>query len=266
MTLVDHTGLVRECSVPDPIDSDPAPISTSDPRVLTFEWTIPCASDVSSTVLDFWSLNDATTGSLRPPYLLIATRSKPKPGSGCLDMIGRRVVHVVFNEPIAMEEVELVLIDEERGRDVEEFDWGYFQLTLTSEKAEYSASEPIEIQAELLYDGTEEMLTLSGATTLVNGFGIEQLDGPLVMGPSWGEPCLRHEIRSAEPRVSPYVKSAGWSEEDPNAEFYQDWVRDPQLRLPAGTWLVKAYWEFAIGSECAVAQVNLEASIVVHVR
>jgi len=266
MTLVDHAGLVDGCSVPDPIGGDPALIPTSDPRVLTYEWTIPCAADVSSTVLDFWSRHDATTGSSRPPYLLIATRSEPKPGSGCFDVIGRRVVQVVFNEPIAMADVEFVLVKPQGGGDIVEFDWGYFGLGLTSENAEYAAGEPIEIQAELLYDGIEPTLTLSGVTTLVNGFGIEQLDGPLVMGPGWEVPCLRHEIRSAEPLVFAYVKSAGWTQDDPNAQFYQEWMQDPQLRLPAGTWLVTAYSEFAVGSDCGGPQVTLEASIVVTVR
>lgn len=62
------------------------------------------------------------------------------------------------------------------------------------------------------------------------------------------------------------MKSASWSQDDPNAEFLVEWVRDPQLRLPAGTWHVTAYSEFAVGSECAGAQVDLEASIVIRVR
>jgi hypothetical protein len=266
MTMVDHTGLVRGCSLPDPIDRDPALLRTSDPRVLTFHWTIPCAADVSSTVLDFWSREAVTAGSSLPPYLLIASRSERKPGSGCFTTIGGRVVQIVFNEPIAMADVEFVLVEEAGGGDLYEFEGGYIALTLTSERTEYTAGEPIEIQAELFYDGTEPTLTLSGVTTLVNGFGIEQLDGPLAMGPGWDEPCVRHEIRAFEPISFPYVKSAGWSQDDPDADFLEEWVRDPELRLPAGTWLVTAYSEFAIGSECAAAQVELEASIVIHVR
>lgn len=261
----DHTGLVVGCSVPDPVDGDPAVLPSSDPNVLTFTWTIPCVSDVSDTVLSFWARGEPAEVGLDRPYALIAERSAWKPSLGCFTALGARVVQVVFGGPIWKEDIDFVLIKEGRGGDIAEFDWGYFWLTLTSDKLEYAAGEPIEISAELMYDGPSP-IALSGVFSLVNGFGIKQLDGPLTMGLGWDEPCMPHEMRAYEPYTVPLQKSASWSPDDPNAAFYRDWASDPVLRLPAGTWLVTAYSDFTVGTGCSGERVELTGSVVLEVR
>jgi hypothetical protein len=140
-----------------------------------------------------------------------------------------------------------------------------FALSLSAAATQYSPDDPIGIQAQLVYDGPEPTIDLSGVFSLVNGFGMEQLDGDLAMGPGWNEPCLNHQLRAGEPLIVPYEKSAGWSQGDPNANFYRDWSADPLLHLPAGTWLVTAYSDFSVGIGCAGERVQMQAAIVITV-
>jgi hypothetical protein len=63
----------------------------------------------------------------------------------------------------------------------------------------------------------------------------------------------------------PFEKSAGWSQDDPNADFYRDWSADPLLHLPAGTWLVTAYSNFMVGGGCSGESVELQTSIVITI-
>jgi hypothetical protein len=38
----------------------------------------------------------------------------------------------------------------------------------------------------------------------------------------------------------PYVKSVGWSNDDPDAALYRAFAADPKLHLPPGRWRVTA--------------------------
>ena len=125
---------------------------------------------------------------------------------------------------------------------------GDFTLTLRADKAAYAPDEAIEVEAVLTYEGAQAAIDVVGVEELVMGFGIRQLDGDMEMGAGWNEPCLRHTLRQGEPRNYPYRKSAGWSDDDPHADFFASWVRDPALRLPPGTWQITAYSEFFTGS------------------
>ncbi len=261
VSLQDHSGLVRGCSVPEP----GSPTTPLDPHLLTFDWVIPCAADVSDTFLSFWSRQDLETGgSLRQPYVLVVERSPWKPGLGCFTALGRRVVHVEMRQPIARDDIDLTVIKEGHGGELVEFDWGYFTLGLTSDKRQYAAAEPIDIKAELLYEGPPVELWGAG---LLSGFAIEQLDGPLAMPPGpMIQPCVSLSLPAGEPYVVPFVKHTHWSDDDPNADFYREWLADPVVRLPAGTWLVTAYSDFLVGPDCRGDPVVMEASVVITVR
>jgi hypothetical protein len=200
-----------------------------------------------------------------PPRYVVSTASDYVPGTGCFHVARTFALDLILSEAIPSSGVVFVTSGSLNiATGVTEA--GVFDLTIDADKSEYRTGEPIQIDAVLQYDGGQPSVELSGAGSLVNGFGIKQLDGPLVMGLGWDEPCIRHELQRREPLQVPYQKSAGWSEEDPNAAFYRDWAQDPELRLPAGTWLVTAYSEFAVGSDCAGPIVSLRASLLIVVR
>lgn len=99
-------------------------------------------------------------------------------------MTGRQVI-IELGYLIDPSDVEVALVTDGRASSTSQNGVGAFTLSLASEKVEYGPGEPIDIEAELMYDGTQQTIALSGVESLVNGFGIEQLDGPLAMGPGW---------------------------------------------------------------------------------
>jgi hypothetical protein len=265
--LTDHLGFIESC-VATRGDSPDERIVVSEisPGVVGVTWE-DCARDGAS--LQLWSREDAPD---RPRYVLtIEKRPQVLPPRGCRGVIPGVTAEVTFiNAELAPEnlvtDIEAHLVSAGLGTDGIATSAGEFYLTLSSGAPQYTSDDPIDIQAQLFYEGDQPTIDLSGVFSLVNGFGVEQLDGDLEMGAGWAEPCVPHELRSGEPLVVPYEKSAGWSQDDPNADFYRDWSADPLLHLPAGTWLVTAYSDFMIGSGCSGQRVQLETSIVVTVR
>ncbi len=226
----------------------------------------------------FWLFQDPNACSPQPPSLaldfrqstvapgfVVSTAADFVPGTGCVDVARWFGLEIELSEPVPSSDITFAT----SGRGAvatAKTAVGIFDLMINADKVEYVTGEPIEIDAVLQYDGGDPLVELWGVISLINGFGIKQLDGPLVMGPGWDQPCLRHELQRREPLRVPYEKSAAWSDDDPNAGFYRDWLSDSELRLPGGTWLVTAYSEFAIGSDCAGPLVSLQASLVIVVR
>jgi hypothetical protein len=141
-----------------------------------------------------------------------------------------------------------------------------FELTIRSAKAQYAASEPIEIDASLVYRSEGE-ITIghaqgasvpgrgnvdgpdTGGTGGPLGFGIlEPVIGDLVLFPAWAESCERTTLVSGAPLTVPFQKSAAWSGGDPRSDEYREFALDPVLRLEAGTWHAFAVAEFAEGN------------------
>ncbi|CAN5631786.1 hypothetical protein BH23CHL7_BH23CHL7_15090 [soil metagenome] len=141
---------------------------------------------------------------------------------------------------------------------------GDFTLTISADKARYTSGEPIGVMARLAYDGDGDKVTLSGSGMIL-AFSARQLDGELAMAGVRTADCAHHELRRDEPIERPFTKSGGWSRDDPNADFYDQWFRDPVFSLPAGRWEVMVTAEFVVGEGCAGEDVSMLASVVVTV-
>jgi hypothetical protein len=141
---------------------------------------------------------------------------------------------------------------------------GEFTLTMTADKAVYAPGDPINANAVLSYDGSEQEVQLSGSGMIL-AFGLDQLDGQLAIEPVRTADCARHEIRPATPITSRYAKSGGWSQDDPAADFWEEWFRDPELRLPAGRWRLESAAQFVIGADCSGQQVDLRTAVEITV-
>jgi hypothetical protein len=103
----------------------------------------------------------------------------------------------------------------------------------------------------------------SGSGPIV--FGMEQLDGPLDMGPLMTSDCAEHRLVRGVAAGRPFVKSGGFDQGNPNAAFWKAYFADPVLRLPAGRWRIAASIELAIG-DCAEPWHRLEAAAEFEVR
>lgn len=142
---------------------------------------------------------------------------------------------------------------------------GIFDLELTSSKHLYSIDEAIDIVAQLRYQGQTQTVDLGAGFELVAGFTVRQLDGSFATRPAWDLPCAGHTLTDGEWRSYPFRKGGAYSAEDLNAALYAEWMQDPELHLPVGTWVVTAYAGFAIGT-CGGEDVGLVASRIIVVR
>jgi hypothetical protein len=143
---------------------------------------------------------------------------------------------------------------------------GEFELVLRAGRAEYAVDEPIDVEATLTYHGAPGDSVDPAGTGHV-WFRVERVDGDLRMVPVQMMICQRLEpLEAGVPRVTPFFKGGyGFETGDPNADFLRRYWEDPELRLPAGVWQITATSVFGVG-DCGRSSVDLEASIIIHVR
>ena len=79
--------------------------------------------------------------------------------------------------------------------------------------------------------------------------------------------CAQHDYTRGVPVPVPFRKSGGFSEDDPNADFYRVYFADPVLRLPSGRWRIGASaGGFLVPCEmdAPMVEIHLEAEVVVR--
>jgi hypothetical protein len=111
----------------------------------------------------------------------------------------------------------------------------------------WRAGVPLDLRTQLTYLGPEAVAEVTGSGSGLVGFGLEQLDGPLDLGGGWTADCRAYEMARGAPTAIEYAKSGGWSEDDPNAMLFHQFIGDPLLRLPAGSFVVTARFEGYLG-------------------
>ncbi len=137
-----------------------------------------------------------------------------------------------------------------------------FRLELRTDKQTYTTDEPITIAATLTYIGPENSVAVYHGDPMVT-FDLAELSGRREMGGVVHDVCRQTVLTKGKPIAIAYTKSAGWTGEDPNAAFYQGWMQDPLLHLPAGSWNVVVAGDFATG-DCGPVipvQVTLEITV-----
>lgn len=50
----------------------------------------------------------------------------------------------------------------------------------------------------------------------------------------------------------PFKKTGGWSGDDPKADYWKAYFSDPELRLPAGTYEIRAFCDFSFSDAAPV--------------
>lgn len=109
-----------------------------------------------------------------------------------------------------------------------------FELKLYLDKDTYTKDESIHCYATLEYIGEENSIIAYSADPLV-GFSLKDdkyFDG-LIM---YHTILMPTTLNKSEVIQYDYVKSGGWAEDEPNAEFYREFYAAKELKLPAGTY------------------------------
>lgn len=133
---------------------------------------------------------------------------------------------------------------------------GRFRLSLTLPSATWEAGAPIDGEAMLELD--EGVVEIGGSGGGLISFRYSQVDGRLVVDPISTADCARHRLSAAEPLRVALDKSGGWSEEDPDAVFYREFLQADGVRLPPGQWDITA---IASGGCDGSAAVFLETTV-----
>jgi hypothetical protein len=126
-----------------------------------------------------------------------------------------------------------------------------FRLTLTLPSATWSAEAAIEGEAVLAVD--QGAVELGGSGGGLIGFRYSQVGGRIVVDPIWTADCATHHLTAAEPIRAPLAKSGGWSEDDPDAAFYQEFLQADGVRLLPGLWDITAIAAGGCGDGPAVS-------------
>jgi len=112
--------------------------------------------------------------------------------------------------------------------------------------------------------GAAATVTPWGSSSGIVGFSVSKEGGPSV-GPGLRDDCKpAAALVLGAPSRFPFSKSGGYTLEDPNVGFFQDYFATPELRLPAGVWTIQAETNFK-PTGCAGAAIVLRAAVSVVV-
>jgi hypothetical protein len=118
---------------------------------------------------------------------------------------------------------------------------GDFELRVSTDATEYEAGQPIVASAALEYLGNRDGVSRASlAAGRPITFSLRQLDGSIETQTGQTLDCGPFELRRGEPLVEDFRKG-GYSAGGPNDAFYQEFLANPVLRLPAGRWEIAAF-------------------------
>jgi hypothetical protein len=128
---------------------------------------------------------------------------------------------------------------------------GTFSVTVSVPATTHHASDALDVSATLTYLGPQPSIGVDGDSLGLVFFTFTQLDGTRSMAPVSILMCAAPTtLQRQAPATFRPVKSIGWTAEDPNAAFYQQWASDPQVHLPAGRWQILATAQIYVGTAC----------------
>lgn len=157
-----------------------------------------------------------------------------------------------------------------QGKEVEETTIGntatddVFALSIVADNSVYKANEAIECYALLEIIG-EEPTTVLHSNPLVVFYikGGDYFKGEYAREDSLNSTTFEPED---EKRIE-FQKSGGWSGDDPNASFYEEFYADDELGLPAGEYTLGVQIEYSTDENDIVGtQKTLEAFVSITVK
>jgi hypothetical protein len=142
-----------------------------------------------------------------------------------------------------------------------------FALSMRVGSDVVDAGAPIDVSANLTWEGAAPAATIWGSGSGPVSYGLEQLGGQIKVIGMYTADCAKHDYARLVPDAVPFQKTGGFSADDPNAGFFRTYFADPVLRLPAGHWKVTAIANgYLKPCDMSAPQVDikLEAEIVVR--
>ncbi len=122
-----------------------------------------------------------------------------------------------------------------------------YQLSFVLQQATFAERDIVDGLASLVAtDGGDH--EVCGAIGGLFAFSYLEVGGTRRMDAARDYGAAPYTVASDPPMTSHLRKSGGWTPDDPNAAFYQQWVDDPELRLPAGTWEITAWVQLFDGN------------------
>lgn len=157
--------------------------------------------------------------------------------------------------PMASEEIEETTVGESAVNDD-------FTLSIAADNSVYKADEAIICHAILTYIG-EEPITLLHSDPLV----VFYINGGIFKGGGARQDSLnRTTFEQNQEMTVDFVKSGGWSGDDPNAEFFKSFYAEDELILPKGQYTLAVQIEYSTDeNDMRGTQQVLEAIISVTV-
>lgn len=141
-----------------------------------------------------------------------------------------------------------------------------FRLELAVDQDRYRAGQPILAEVTLTHLGGEPVL-ISGSGHSLIGTTVRQLDGPIYPGMAFTTDCVAYDIGPGAPMRSAFGKSGSFDGDEPLAEWYEAYFRDPLLRLPPGRWELVAATSFTVGDDCGSGrEVSLRTTVEIVVE
>lgn len=144
-----------------------------------------------------------------------------------------------------------------------------FMLTIVADNSVYKADEPIACYATIEYMGEEPIAIYHADPLLV--FSIE--GGEYFHGDYARNDVLERTTFENKDEVLPderrfaFQKSGGWSADDPNADFYEEFYKDKELQLPAGEYTLSTIMEYSTDEDDVVGTMQtLTAVVTVQVK
>ncbi|WP_308636405.1 hypothetical protein [Paenibacillus silvisoli] len=114
-----------------------------------------------------------------------------------------------------------------------------FEMKLNIAKTTFSKDEPIVYSTSLTYIGNQDSITIWGGQTYI-GFTITDgkkfhMDG-----------AMTTKLQKGVTTEYPFYKSGGYGADDPDADFWHDFYKEKELRLPPGKYLITAGCVFSL--------------------
>lgn len=122
-----------------------------------------------------------------------------------------------------------------------------FKLTVYIDKLQYKPNEVINMYSTLEYIGDEQSIDIWSGRPY---FKYIIFDGTNYFCEDIQLDILeKNTLVKGKIYTFPFVKSGGYSEDDPDKEFWQEYYKDKELKLPKGEYQVTAYCDFSFNDE-----------------
>ncbi len=141
---------------------------------------------------------------------------------------------------------------------------GPFQLTIRADHGRYTPTDAITIEASLVYTGPDPAITISHGYGGPTAFGIVEPVHGVELTPSWLTSCNASTLDRDVAITTPFGKSGSVEASDPQADLKRQFLTDPVLRLPPGTWHVYAVSLFDLGG-CGGDEHQIRAELTIEV-